>query len=255
MQGSEEDRKTGGEGVAGSGSGRRYPRWHWVGAEPDDDSADGRFRRKMLALAREVLLAQGVPDHELPPAAQECRHDQEGRLDSLPDGCDTDIQEGQAREAGAGHAGDSTEQRLVELLDIGGTTSVAIENAARAVRQALSSRPGSTGSVTTDRLLLAVARSPAGATIGALARTVGASASTVSTAVSALAKEGLVDRRPLPSDRRRKRVTITTEGRLRAERVAARWRHVEDGLLAGLSPHERAELRRLLGRAAVASVQ
>ena len=224
----------GGPGGTGSSedSGRRYPKWHWVGADPDDESEDGRFRRRLAAIAREVMLAHGTDDDELPPV-------QRGRrADSSGPGSD-------------GH-GSGAGSPSASALDVGDTTVVAIEDAARAVRGALGGGTGTMGSSTADRLLLAIVRSRAGATTGALARTVGVPASTVSTVVSGLADDGLVERRLLPSDRRRRLAVATASGEARAERVAARWRHVDERLLAGLSIYERDELARLLRRAAAA---
>ncbi|MGK7312276.1 MAG: MarR family winged helix-turn-helix transcriptional regulator [Candidatus Longimicrobiales bacterium M2_2A_002] len=142
----------------------------------------------------------------------------------------------------------------MEALDAGSTTLAALEEAARVARDVLRDGGHTTGSVTADRLLLAIARSHDGVTTGALTRAFGVPPSTVSSAVNGLVEQNLVERRPNPSDRRRQLAGATAAGRLRAERVAARWRYVDDRLLGGLSLYERDELARLLRRAAAALV-
>lgn len=63
-----------------------------------------------------------------------------------------------------------------------------------------------------------------------------------------LAAEGLVERKPLPGDRRAALVRLTPAGRKTFERMA----RVHEGwiidLLAGLTPGERARLHELLGK-------
>lgn len=235
----EEGPHTGREGDAGEPCGtgtdeaseRRYPKWHWVGADPDDDSEDGRFRRRLAALAREVMLAHGADEEALPPVERTRRSGSSG--------------------TNGGPPGSRPGSPRGTALDARDTTIAAIEAAARAVRRVLG-RGATMNSVAADRLLLALARSPTGATTGALVRTVGAPPSTVSTLVGSLEDEGLVERRPLPSDRRRRLAVATPSGLKQAERVAARWRHADERLLGGLSSYERDELARLLRRAAAA---
>lgn len=66
--------------------------------------------------------------------------------------------------------------------------------------------------------------------------------------INELAAAGLVERAPDPEDRRRNVVTVTAAGREQLRRLDERLTGVQDELLAPLSPTERDELRRLLGR-------
>jgi DNA-binding MarR family transcriptional regulator len=65
-------------------------------------------------------------------------------------------------------------------------------------------------------------------------------------AVNDLADQGLVQRRPDPSDRRRNVVTLTAAGRRRLRELDRLLATIQDDLLAPLSPTERQELVRLL---------
>jgi DNA-binding MarR family transcriptional regulator len=60
---------------------------------------------------------------------------------------------------------------------------------------------------------------------------------------------GLVERRRDPGDRRRHIVEVTDAGRRAAAQAERALEGVEDEVLGALSPHERAELRRLLHKA------
>jgi DNA-binding MarR family transcriptional regulator len=60
---------------------------------------------------------------------------------------------------------------------------------------------------------------------------------------------GLVERRRVPSDRRRHIVELTTAGRQALDRAEHAQESVEDEVLGGLTAAERSTLRRLLDRA------
>jgi DNA-binding MarR family transcriptional regulator len=72
--------------------------------------------------------------------------------------------------------------------------------------------------------------------------------SDVVAAVNNLAGRGLVERSPDPSDRRRNIITITQAGTRQLRRLDGVLSDVQDKLLVPLSPAEREELTRLLGR-------
>lgn len=65
-----------------------------------------------------------------------------------------------------------------------------------------------------------------------------------------LESEGLVERRRDPADRRRHIVAISCKGEQRLVALDAAGDEVDDGLLAGLDPHERGVLHGLLLRIA-----
>src|SRR5919108_4904281 len=69
---------------------------------------------------------------------------------------------------------------------------------------------------------------------------------TMTNRIDRLAKNGLVERLPAPSDRRGVLVRLTAEGRDRADRSLAGLLEQERTLLAGLSTAQRAELGSLL---------
>jgi DNA-binding MarR family transcriptional regulator len=68
-----------------------------------------------------------------------------------------------------------------------------------------------------------------------------------------LQKEGLVERRPDPADRRARRVELTDAGRARLCDLAGRLGGAEERLLDRLDPAERDTLRQLLFRLATGS--
>ena len=61
-----------------------------------------------------------------------------------------------------------------------------------------------------------------------------------------LSDAGLIERRPDPSDRRARIVTLTDAGRERVGAVRAEIRRMEDDFLAGLSDAQQRALRRVL---------
>jgi DNA-binding MarR family transcriptional regulator len=76
------------------------------------------------------------------------------------------------------------------------------------------------------------------ADINTLAVTLGLDPSTVGRQVTAMTSEGLVDRAPAPSDRRRCVVSATDEGRRRAERVHRRRRENLGEMFEGCAEEE-----------------
>jgi DNA-binding MarR family transcriptional regulator len=64
-----------------------------------------------------------------------------------------------------------------------------------------------------------------------------------------LEADGLVQRRRDPADRRRHIVELTDAGRQAVTRAEAGQATIEDGLLSGLTPRERATLTSLLHKA------
>ncbi|MET1074071.1 MAG: MarR family transcriptional regulator [Umezawaea sp.] len=81
-----------------------------------------------------------------------------------------------------------------------------------------------------------------------VARNCGVHSSDVVAVVTELVGKGLVDRSPDPADRRRNTITITAVGVGKLRELDALLADVQDELLASLSPGERDELVRLLGR-------
>jgi DNA-binding MarR family transcriptional regulator len=92
-----------------------------------------------------------------------------------------------------------------------------------------------------------------GARDGAIQQELGAAMgidpSTMVALIDALESAGLARRRPLPTDRRAREVTITPKGRRVLERGRRMASDVEDEVLGGLSDAERRELLTLLRRA------
>jgi len=73
-------------------------------------------------------------------------------------------------------------------------------------------------------------------------------ASTMVAIVDHLEHEGLLERRPHPSDRRARILRLTTRGELLRAQAQAQAMAQEDRICAGLAPRERAELLALLHR-------
>jgi DNA-binding MarR family transcriptional regulator len=61
-------------------------------------------------------------------------------------------------------------------------------------------------------------------------------------------RDGIVERRPDPNDRRLTRVALTTRGQKVAQKAIARHSQLAEEILGPLKAGEREELRRLLGR-------
>jgi DNA-binding MarR family transcriptional regulator len=96
--------------------------------------------------------------------------------------------------------------------------------------------------------LLANLQRADGQTLVALSRRMLVTAGNLTGLVDRAERDGMVERKPDPRDRRVSRVFLTTKGRqLVTTLLPAHAAHVGD-LLSGLQPTERKELRRLLGK-------
>jgi DNA-binding MarR family transcriptional regulator len=82
-----------------------------------------------------------------------------------------------------------------------------------------------------------------------LGSAMGVDPSTMVSLIDQLESAGLAKRRPCPTDRRAREVTITPKGRRLLERGRRMAAQVEDEVLGGLAPAERQELLTLLRRA------
>ncbi|WP_308257678.1 MarR family winged helix-turn-helix transcriptional regulator [Pseudonocardia lacus] len=87
----------------------------------------------------------------------------------------------------------------------------------------------------------------------ALAHQLGLDRTVMTYLLDDLQKEGLVERRPDPADRRARRVELTDGGRARLCELAERLAETEERLLERLEPDERESLRRMLFRLATGS--
>lgn len=96
--------------------------------------------------------------------------------------------------------------------------------------------------------LLAIIRCNPGQPQSRLAEAIALGRSTLVPIIDRLEADGLVERRPSPSDRRYKSVWLTAKGRRVVADLTAKARAQEDRLSRGLSAEERGTLLRLLGR-------
>jgi len=96
-------------------------------------------------------------------------------------------------------------------------------------------------------VLVQLARREAGMTPGELTRELLVTAGNVTGIVERLAGVGLVERRPVPEDRRAVRVRLTTRGRRLMRRAIPRHRRDVDTLLERVATQDLASLRDLLG--------
>jgi len=87
----------------------------------------------------------------------------------------------------------------------------------------------------------------------ALAQQLGLDRTVMTYLLDDLQKDGLVERRPDPADRRARRVELTDGGHQRLCELAGRLREAEERLLERLDPEEREVLRRMLFRLATGS--
>jgi DNA-binding MarR family transcriptional regulator len=87
----------------------------------------------------------------------------------------------------------------------------------------------------------------------ALAHQLGLDRTVMTYLLDDLQKDGLVERRPDPADRRARRVELTDDGQARLCDLAERLGEAEDRLLDRLDPDEREALRRMLFRLATGS--
>lgn len=90
------------------------------------------------------------------------------------------------------------------------------------------------------------AEHPMGVRISRLAEHLGIAPRSATEVADALQEAGLVVRAPDPTDRRAVLLTLTPEGRDAVGAAQARRRAAGDQAVAGLSPSDRAQLRRLL---------
>ena len=99
-------------------------------------------------------------------------------------------------------------------------------------------------------VLAQLARREEGMTPGELTRELLVTAGNVTGIVARLEALGLVERRPVPEDRRTVRIRLTPRGRQLTLRVIPRHRKDVGALLRRVPPDELAQLRDLLGRVA-----
>jgi DNA-binding MarR family transcriptional regulator len=97
-------------------------------------------------------------------------------------------------------------------------------------------------------VLVQLHRRPEGMTSRELTRELLVTAGNVTGLVDRLARMGLVERRPVPEDRRAVRIVLTARGRRVAARAIPRHRRDVEALLSPLPARDLARLRRLLGR-------
>lgn len=97
-------------------------------------------------------------------------------------------------------------------------------------------------------VLVQLHRHPEGRTPGELTRALLVTAGNVTGVVERLARLGLVERRPVPEDRRAVRVLLSARGEQVMRRAIPRHRRDVRALLAALPPRDLERLRDLLGR-------
>jgi DNA-binding MarR family transcriptional regulator len=98
-------------------------------------------------------------------------------------------------------------------------------------------------------LMAQLDRAPNGMTLGELSQRMMVSNGNVTGLVDRLVAQGLIDRRPSPSDRRAQLVSLTAEGRRFFRSLARANADWIGEVFAGLSHEEIEELMRLLGKA------
>lgn len=147
------------QAVPEGGRGRSGPkdRWRWVGAPPEDRSADGAFRRQIAAIAREVLAARGVDEEELPPVDGSGLAGESGDTGSAGLAGESGLAAAHPfRRTGRGAtAGGSMAGGAPVRFDVRTSAVFAIGLTARELNR----RVGCLGSVAADRVLLAIAGS------------------------------------------------------------------------------------------------
>ena len=87
-----------------------------------------------------------------------------------------------------------------------------------------------------------------GQTLAQLSRSMLVTAGNLTGLVDRAERDGIVERRPDPNDRRLTRVALTARGQKLAHKAIARHSELAEEILGPLQPKEREELRRLLGR-------
>jgi DNA-binding MarR family transcriptional regulator len=87
-----------------------------------------------------------------------------------------------------------------------------------------------------------------GQTLAQLSRRMLVTAGNLTGLVDRAERDGIVERRPDPNDRRLTRVSLTARGQKLAQKAIARHAELAEEILGPLQAKEREELRRLLGR-------
>lgn len=134
--------------------------------------------------------------------------------------------------------------------DLGWALVTVLRSYARAADQAMTDVPGGSRGY---RLLAAVARD-CPRSQAALAQHVGLDRTVVTYLLDDLSARGWLHRQPDPVDRRARRVVATPAGTAHLETLDQRLRDVEDRILGELDSDDRARLRGLLRRVALAVV-
>lgn len=96
-------------------------------------------------------------------------------------------------------------------------------------------------------LLMQLARED-GQTLAQLSRRMLVTAGNLTGLVDRAERDGIVERRPDPNDRRLTRVSLTARGQKLASKAVTRHAELAEEILGPLQAKEREELRRLLGR-------
>ena len=96
-------------------------------------------------------------------------------------------------------------------------------------------------------LMAQLDREPDGLTLGKISRRMMVSNGNVTALAASLLADGLVERRAHATDRRAQFLTLTAQGRRIFKRQSAAHERWIADLFAGVSPHDRAALHRLLG--------
>ena len=97
-------------------------------------------------------------------------------------------------------------------------------------------------------LMAQLERSPQGLKMGELSRRLMVTSGNVTGLTDQLVDEGLVERRPIPADRRAFLVRLTAKGKHAFDAMAAEHESWVINMFSGLSDSEREELHGLLGR-------
>lgn len=116
----------------------------------------------------------------------------------------------------------------------------------RRVRARLRRRFGTT--LARFDLMAQLDRHPEGLRMGELSQRLMVTGANVTGLTDQLAREGLVERKPMPRDRRAALVRLTPAGRRAFDRMAREHESWIVDLLAGLTPPEREDLHALLGK-------
>lgn len=130
--------------------------------------------------------------------------------------------------------------------DLGWALGAITRSYLRSAREAVADVPGGPRGY----LVLAVAGKGEPRSQLALAQHLGVDRTAMTYLLDDLQNAGLVERRPDPTDRRARRVVLTSAGHDLLREVKDRLHDVEDALLAPLGDDERAVLRTLLRRLA-----